>query len=171
MKRLPRVLLDTNVFISSFVFKKALARIAKAWEKNRFIWILSPEIQQEYLSVISRPKFRQTQEEIVLIFDLLSAAIEIGVIKRVIPKGKLQVIHDDPKDNIFLECAVAGNADYIITGDQHLLRLRAYRKIKIISPRAFVDLISKRELAKGIQRAKREIREGKTYSMDDVFGE
>ena len=168
MKRLPRVVLDTNVFISSFVLRKSLVRIADAWQRNCFTWILSPEIQQEYFSVISRPKFSQTQEEIISIFDLLSNAIEIGAIEKATPKEKLQVIHDDPKDNIFIECAIAGSADYIVTGDQHLLKLGNYRKVRILSPRSFLQFLG---LSKDIQKAKRGIQTGKTYSMREIFGE
>lgn len=48
------------------------------------------------------------------------------------------VITVDPADNIFLECAVDGNADYIISGDKHLLDLKTYSDIQILNPKAFL---------------------------------
>lgn len=51
------------------------------------------------------------------------------------------VILDDPTDNKFLACALEGNAGYIVTGDQHLLRLKTYQEIDILTPRQFLDIL------------------------------
>ncbi|MCH8318634.1 MAG: putative toxin-antitoxin system toxin component, PIN family [Bacteroidetes bacterium] len=53
-------------------------------------------------------------------------------------KSKIDVIIDDPSDNIFVECAVDGKADYIITGDHHLLSLGNYKGIQIIKAKDFL---------------------------------
>ena len=53
------------------------------------------------------------------------------------PKEKIALVKDDPKDNIFIETAVAGNVDYIISQDNHLLNLKEFRGIKIITPEEF----------------------------------
>ena len=52
---------------------------------------------------------------------------------------KIEIIKDDPDDNKFIECAVTNNADYIISGDNHLLNLREYENIKILSPKEFLN--------------------------------
>ena len=52
---------------------------------------------------------------------------------------KIEIIKDDPDDNKFIECAVTNKADYIISGDNHLLNLREYRNIKILSPKEFLN--------------------------------
>ncbi len=57
------------------------------------------------------------------------------------PTVKLDVIKADPKDNIILECAVAGNADYIVSGDKHLLDLKEFSGIKILKPAEFLRKI------------------------------
>ena len=53
------------------------------------------------------------------------------------PKEKILAVKDDPKDNIFIETAIAGNADYIVSQDNHLLKLKEFREIKIITPEEF----------------------------------
>ena len=53
------------------------------------------------------------------------------------PKERINIVKDDPKDNIFIETAVAGNVDYIISQDNHLLKLKEFRGIKIITPEEF----------------------------------
>ena len=53
------------------------------------------------------------------------------------PKEKIDAVKDDPKDDIFIETAVAGNVDYIISQDNHLLKLKEFRGIKIITPDEF----------------------------------
>ena len=57
------------------------------------------------------------------------------------PKEKISIVKDDPKDNIFIETAIAGNADYIITQDNHLLKLKEFRRVKVITPEEFNTLV------------------------------
>jgi predicted nucleic acid-binding protein len=57
------------------------------------------------------------------------------------PKVIERVISDDPKDDAILACAVEGRANYIVSGDEHLLKLREHRGIKILTPREFVEQV------------------------------
>jgi len=57
------------------------------------------------------------------------------------PKKKLELIKDDPDDNIVLECALEGNVDYIISGDEHLLELKKFENIRIVSANDFLKII------------------------------
>lgn len=50
----------------------------------------------------------------------------------------LDVITDDPSDNRYLECTVEGRADYVVSGDEHLLKLREYERIRIVRPAEFL---------------------------------
>ena len=59
------------------------------------------------------------------------------------PKESIKVIKDDPKDDMVLECAVEGKADFIVSGDPHLLKLKEFRSIKIVTPKQFLDLLRK----------------------------
>lgn len=141
MIKIPRVVLDTNVFVSGFIFQKSLYKIVKAWHEVQFVWVLSPEIVKEYLAVISRPKFKQSNEKINAISTVMNYMILDGSIEQVIPKIKINIIKEDPGDNIFLECAVEGKADYIVSGDRHLLNLKSYKDIYIFTPSEFLQTI------------------------------
>ena len=60
---------------------------------------------------------------------------------QVIPTKKINVIKEDPTDNKFLECAVESHADYIVSGDKHLKRLKEFKKIKIVTVNKFLDIL------------------------------
>ena len=57
------------------------------------------------------------------------------------PGERFKIVFEDPKDNIFIETAAAGKADYIVTQDKHLLKIKEFRKIKIIAPEEFIKLL------------------------------
>lgn len=59
------------------------------------------------------------------------------------PKQKFEVVKDDPKDNKIIECAIEGNVDYIVSQDNHLLKLEEFRRIKIMKPEEFVEVLRK----------------------------
>ena len=61
----------------------------------------------------------------------------------VYPKIKINLVKDDPDDNKFIEAAITGNAEYIISQDKHLLRIKKYKEIKILSPEQFLIKINK----------------------------
>ncbi|MEW5871084.1 MAG: putative toxin-antitoxin system toxin component, PIN family [Chloroflexota bacterium] len=133
-----RVILDTNVFVSA-VLGHQVRPILVAWYNERFTLLISPVILSEYLQVLSRPKFALPAEVLESITAYLFRKAEF-----VQPLEKFQVIQKDPSDNIFLEAAVAGQADWIISGDkQHLLALKEFRQIPIVSPRQFIDWLGK----------------------------
>jgi len=86
--------------------------------------------------VISRDKFGYTDEEINTFVEAIISFSDI-----VNPEIVIEAIKADPDDNKILECAVAAGASYIVSGDKHLLELKEYRKIKIITPKAALDLL------------------------------
>ena len=93
-----------------------------------------PEILDEYLRVFSYPKFELTEEEIK---ELIQEEI-LPYAEVVKPKRRLRVVQRDPSDDKFIECAVAGKARVIISGDKDLLSLGRYRQIRILSPAKFL---------------------------------
>ena len=124
-----RVVLDTNVLVSAILKEGGNEwNILQKVSEREIISITSEEMLHEFARVISKPKFENSKEEVDewLLFLL-------GVSLLVAPTERLTVIKDDPSDNKILECAVSGNADYIISGDRHLLALREYRGIKILN--------------------------------------
>lgn len=89
--------------------------------------LFSPDIFDEYFEVLARPKFNQEERDIKELAELLT---EKGVVME--PQSRLEIVEKDPADNKFLECAVAGEADFIISGDRHLLNLQEYEGIRIL---------------------------------------
>lgn len=127
-----KVVFDTNIFISAFVIpggqaEKAVLRIIEGED----VLLLSKGILDELLTVLST-KFSRDKEEISRVAVILS-----GVAEWVVPTEKIKVLNDDP-DNRILECAVSGSADVIVTGDKELLRLRGYKKTRIISLKEYL---------------------------------
>lgn len=136
--KIPRVIVDTNVFVSAAILKGKSADLMAYWKEDKFIWLFSTDIFDEYFEVIARSKFGQEEKDIRELADLLTEkAIAIDC------KFKLNIVKDDPDDNKFLECAVAGEADYIVSGDQHLLNLREYKNIPILTLRELLKKIER----------------------------
>ena len=128
-----RVVLDTNIVISS-ALGGALVLILEGWEEGKFAVIVTSDILSEYFEVLNRPKFRLKQETIDKIARYLYQFSEF-----VVPEERIQFIEADPKDDKFLEAAIAGKVDFIVSGDKHLLDLKEFQSIPIISGREFIN--------------------------------
>ena len=128
-----RVVLDTNIFISA-VLGGRLGVIIDEWKAGKFKLIITDAIAREYLDVINRPKFKISQGEIIAVSDYL---LQLG--EFVTSQEEIHVIVADPTDNKFLEAAWAGKVDFIVSGDNHLLELRSFREISIITANEFVS--------------------------------
>jgi putative PIN family toxin of toxin-antitoxin system len=129
-----RVVLDTNAVVSALLFSGISSKLVSLWQKGSITPLLSREVLDEYLRVLSYPKFELSEKEIK---ELIQEEI-LPYTEVVKPKRRLRVVQRDPSDNKFLECAVAGNARVIISGDKDLLSLRRYRQIRIQSPAQFL---------------------------------
>ncbi len=134
--KIPKVVLDTNVFISSILLKGPSSAIIEKWKEDLFILLFSADIFDEYFEVIARPKFDQEE---TAIRELATLITEKGV--AIETKTKINIIKDDPDDNKFLECAVDGEANFIVSGDKHLLDIKKYHHIKILSINQFIKEI------------------------------
>jgi len=128
-----RVVLDTNIVISS-ALGGALVLIFEEWDEGKFTVIVTSDILSEYFEVLNRPKFRLKQETIDKIARYLYQFSEF-----VVPEERIQFIEADPKDDKFLEAAIAGKVDFIVSGDKHLLDLKEFQSIPIISGREFIN--------------------------------
>ena len=129
-----RVVLDTNVYISAILFggkPEKIRNLAKGGE----IELLISEFIIAEIAEILRKKFRWENWKIS---ETISEIREITTL--IIPSLKISVVTKDLLDNRILECAVEGKAQYIVTGDkQHLLPLKEYKGIKILSPTEFLE--------------------------------
>jgi putative PIN family toxin of toxin-antitoxin system len=129
-----RVVLDTNAIVSALLFSGISSELVSLWQKGLITLLLSREILDEYLRVFSYRKFELTEEEIK---ELIQEEI-LPYAEVVKPKRRLRVVQRDPSDDKFIECAVAGKARVIISGDKDLLSLGRYRQIRILSPAKFL---------------------------------
>jgi len=130
-----RVVLDTNTLISALLFSGTASRLVPLWQSRRITVLVSKEILQEYLRVLAYPKFQLGDHEIRASVEeeLLPFAETIRVRRR------LAVVRRDPEDDKFLECAVAGRAEYLVTGDRDLRELGSYRRITILTVGEFLE--------------------------------
>ena len=128
-----RVVLDTSIFISA-VLGGRLGIILDEWKAEKFTLIVSEAIVREYLDVINRPKFQITAKQIIAITDYLLKTAEF-----VTPLETVTAIEADPSDNKFLEAALEGKAIYVVSGDNHLLEMKTFHRIPILTAREFVE--------------------------------
>ena len=129
-----RVVLDTNAIVSALLFSGISSKLVSLWQKGLITLLRSRDVLDEYLRVLSYPKFELSEEEIK---EWIQEEI-LPYAEVVTRKIRLRVIQRDPSDNKFIECAVAGRARVIISGDKDLLSLGRYRQIRIQSPAQFL---------------------------------
>ena len=127
-----RVVLDSNIYISALTLPGGTADAALgAILAGRATALLSEPLLGEILRVLGR-KFSMDREE------LARTALFLGELTEpVAPHRRVAVLADDP-DNRVLECAAAGRADVIVTGDRAMLKLRRFEGIEILTLRAFL---------------------------------
>ena len=129
-----KVVIDTNVVVSALLFGGTPGRLIVLWQMGAIRPMVSIEIIDEYLRVLTYPKFKLSEEEINFLlyqqilpyFDVIDVQPGPGIIKK------------DPEDDKFIRCALAGKVKFIISGDHHLLATKSYRKINILSPADFL---------------------------------
>ena len=129
-----RVVLDTNVLISAILFGGKPRQILEKAIRGEIRLCLSEPILEELNGVLQRSKFGYSPEMVQFILTEL-----IGIADFVNQTEALHVILEDPEDNKILECAVEAKANYIITGDLHLLKINKYLNIEVLNTGAFLE--------------------------------
>ena len=128
-----RVVIDTNVFVSSF-FGGNPKKIIDFWKNEEIILCLSKDILDEYIDVLQRVGLGNENE----IEELLSFFAKGFNILFTTNTPKINAVKDDPEDDKFIECALALKAEVIITGDKALTTMGEYLGIKILTPQEFL---------------------------------
>ena len=125
-----KVVVDTNIVISALLFGGTPGKLITLWKSGRIQPFVSNQIINEYLRVLAYPKFTLSEAEInYILYKEILPYFEVVEIK----VGKI-IIQEDPADDMFIRCALSGKADIIISGDSHLLSLKSYQKVKILTP-------------------------------------
>ena len=133
---------DTNVFVSRYLSPTGTcALVFRYLDLGRFHLAVAQSILDEYERVLRSPKIASrhnlSEEQIVRATRFVRRrSLYIADLP-----DQLKVIDVDPKDDKFVECAVAGGADMIVSGDRHLLELGSYEGIRIVSPAVFVTFL------------------------------
>jgi hypothetical protein len=132
--------LDTNVLISATLIRDGTEdRILRAWQRDAFELVLSPQILDEVGRALFYEKLRKarwmTEEEVVALVTSLAR-------EAVLVPGRVRVkVSRHPDDDKFLEAAIEGHAQCVVTSDKDLLGLKAYRDIRIVRPAAFLSIL------------------------------
>ena len=127
-----RVVFDSNIYISALAIsgstaEKAIIRILEGTDTL----LISKPILDEVLSTLAR-RFSRDPEALSQVAVTLTDMAEL-----VKPQNTIRVLKDDP-DNRILECANAGRADLVVTGDKEMLRLKQYGRTRIVSLREYL---------------------------------
>lgn len=136
-----RVVIDTNVLVSRyFSARGAPAQVIAAWSQGRFQVVLSATVLAEYNAVLCRPEVLRATGRTAgdMERDLLELRAVGLLVLDIAPQAREL---RDPSDNPFLTCAVAGYADFVISGDKDLLSLGQFRGIPIVPPAAFIAIL------------------------------
>lgn len=143
MAQARRVVLDTNTVLSALLFVKGrLVPLRTAWQSGELTPLLCAQTVEELLRVLAYPKFKLTpQERDELLADYLPHGEVVAPwrAKPTVPKCR------DKKDQIFLDLAAVGAAQWLVTGDQDLLSLSGQVKFQIIAPAAAIELLTSPE--------------------------
>jgi putative PIN family toxin of toxin-antitoxin system len=137
-----RSVLDTNIIIGAYTAPHGtLAKIVSFWRERAFEVLVSEPMLAEYERALGythvQAVHRMTEKEIA---KVISSFREFATV--IEPDIQLDIVKDDPDDNIFFECAVAGGAEVIVSGDKnHVLAVKEYNGIQVLSPAQFLAVL------------------------------
>lgn len=125
-----RVVLDTNSLVSALITRGKPRALLRKIINKKLTLVISNRIIQEFKIVMKRPKFQRYVDSSD-IDEFLMRLIKISELIEV--KSDFNIVKGDPTDDIILNCACDGKVDYIVSGDEHLLALKNFKGIKIVT--------------------------------------
>jgi len=133
-----RAVLDTNVLISSVLSTGTPHSVVVAGFQGEYQIVVSVATLTEFRETLLKypDRFKMSEDEIQQEVETIRYFAEF-----VNPTEEITAVEPDPDDDKFLEAAVAGNVDFLVSGDQHLLNLDSFRGIEIVTPRTFHDYL------------------------------
>lgn len=137
-----RAVLDANIIISALIQPKGASGqiLTSLLEASAFELIISPAILTELRRSLSYPKVRRYIKASDEDLDLWVASIEL-IAQPVDGTMRIHAVAEDPDDDKYIEAAVEGLAQFVVTGDKHLLSLKSFENIRIVTPRVFLALL------------------------------
>lgn len=137
-----RAVIDTNILISALLSAQgAPAQILRMEREGRIELVFSPDTVQEHWRVLHYRKIEKRLEKLHVPLATVEQFLMNLVKASTLVPGTMKVdaIEADPSDDIFLACAIEGQANFIISGDHHLLELGTFQGIQIVEPATFVN--------------------------------
>jgi len=134
-----KIVLDANIFISASFWGGKPYDVFERVAEGTDLLFVTTDVLEEIESALRKPKFRAYEELIntaILNIQKLSRKVAVA------PQAKVSGVCRDPKDDKYLECAIAAKADYIITGDKDLLDLKEYGGVKIVTVKWYLETVS-----------------------------
>jgi putative PIN family toxin of toxin-antitoxin system len=132
-----RVVLDTNVWISGLLWTGRPHQILQAAERGRLIVVVSPAIVEEVAEALARPKFAARLTALrTSVRELVESLLSLAEICE--PRSVVPVVTADPEDDKILACARAARAQWLVSGDRHLLGVGKYHDVRIVTPQMFL---------------------------------
>ena len=132
-----KIVIDTNIYISAIFWGGKPREVVDQGRSGEILIFTSPGIESEIVEKLSN-KFKLTEDEVKnILMDFSTFTIPTVV------SLHIEAVPEDPEDNKFIECAHTCKADYIVSGDRHLLSLKEYAGIKILKASDFLSIVSK----------------------------
>lgn len=136
-----RVTPDVNILVSGTLFRGgASGEILAAWQEERLALVTCETIVAQYEDVLRSPRI-QRKYKFVNNHTVAASAAALRTYSILAEPVNVPRVCRDPDDDVVLACAVTGQADYVISGDQDLLVLNTHEGIPILTPRAFVTIL------------------------------
>ncbi|MFU8819282.1 MAG: putative toxin-antitoxin system toxin component, PIN family [Desulfurivibrio sp.] len=129
-----KIVCDTNVLISGLLFGGNCRAIIGLVSEGRIDGFTTNALVTELEGVLLRPKFGLEANQVTAIVDLVRQTF-----MAVAPREAVTAVIDDPDDDAVLEAALAAGVDFVVSGDDHLLHLREFRGIRIVSPAELIE--------------------------------
>lgn len=130
------IVVDTNVYVSGLLWTGLPHDLLSAAEKGQLTLVATPAIIEEVREVLARPKFAARMSTLTTPVDELMASF-LGIVQIIQEPKVVRIVRADPDDDKFIACAVAARVRWLISGDTHLLSMKQYRNIRIVTPQQF----------------------------------
>ena len=138
-----RAIVDTNIFLRALIKPQGtVAPIVVRIEDGKFVLVYSLQLLDELIEKLKLPRIQRKYElDEAEIEKLLTLIVRLG--EQVEPNRRVTVCRD-PDDNHVIEAALAGNAEFVVTGDEDLLVLNQFETVRFITPREFLAILDER---------------------------
>ncbi|AAM25214.1 putative PIN family toxin of toxin-antitoxin system [Caldanaerobacter subterraneus subsp. tengcongensis MB4] len=130
-----RAVIDTNVFVSILFGSPIMKELLEYCAMYKFTWVISEDIYSEYKRVIEYKKFnfrKEIKQKLLYFIEELAEFVHVS---------SNVTVSRDKDDNKFINCAIDGNCNFIVSGDKDLLEIKEYGGIRIVTVKEFLEII------------------------------